>query len=241
MPGREAPRARTVRSAADRRRARRSAATSSTSPVPHASPASTTVACDHVAATRARTCVSTRSSRDVTLAPGPGASTQLRRRLQRGDLRGQGAGPGVVQRLRLHREPERAGHAVRLERGAGCGERRRGQQPAHDGRRRVALPHHPRPQDLRPRRPHGVRRVRRVEHAGDEHGDERAVGLHGLEGVTGTDAEDPGHLVGEARAARRRPARAGRARSPRASARRAPAPPTGSSSTGRLRSAARAC
>ena len=76
MPGSEDPRARTVRSAAARRRARRSAPTSSTSAVPHPSPASTTVACDQVAATRPRTCVSTRSSRDVTLASGPGASTR---------------------------------------------------------------------------------------------------------------------------------------------------------------------
>ena len=185
----------------------------------HASPASTTVACDHVAATRARACVSTRSSRDVTARPGPGRQHELRRRLQRRDLRGEGAGSRVVQRLRVHREPERAGHAVRLERGAGRGERRRGQQPAHDGRRRVALPHHPRPQDLRPRRPHGVVRVLRVEHAGDQHGDDRAVGLHGLEGVTGTDAEDPSHLVGQRELHGAVRPGLGRARSPRASAR----------------------
>ena len=74
MPGREAPRARTVRSAAARRRARRSAADQEHQHGAPASPASTTVACDHVAATRARACVSTRSSRDVTLAPGPGTS-----------------------------------------------------------------------------------------------------------------------------------------------------------------------
>ncbi len=128
---------------------------------------------------------------------GPASVQQRRCCLERGELRDEGGGAAVVQRLRFHREAERAGDTVRLEGCPSRGQCGRGEQPTHHGRGRDARPSHLRLEDLGAVLPHRVLRILRVEHTGDQHRYLRPVGLDGLERVTDAEAEGTSHLVGE--------------------------------------------